>query len=177
MDAQPPVESSRGWLVRVRSLEALDTAALGDVVGLASAVHRLAPVLPVLTRPGASVPFSSAAELLAVDAGRGLPLWRHAVAYEMQRGGLDERDVVDRMVAIVRLLRASIAAGVAGTSYDDRVLPAQAPAYAAAVAAGRHEARRRRHEGRRRDDPLHPPRGRGGGGRAGADGRGAAVGE
>jgi len=137
VDAQPPVESSRGWLVRVRSLEALDAAVLGDVVGLASAVHRLAPVLPVLTRPGASVPFSSAVELLAVDAGRGLPLWRHAVAYEMQRGGLDERDVIARMVAIVRLLRASIAAGIAGTSYDDRVLPAQAPAYAAALAAGR----------------------------------------
>jgi L-serine dehydratase len=84
-----------------------------------------------------SVPFSSAAALLAADAGRDVPLWKHAVAYEMARGGLTEPEVIDRMVAIVRLLKASIAAGIAGTSYDDRVLPAQAPGFAAALAAGR----------------------------------------
>ncbi|MBM4022308.1 MAG: serine dehydratase [Planctomycetes bacterium] len=103
----------------------------------AAAVRSLAPVLPVRSRKGMRVPFSSAAELLAVDAGRGVPLWRHAVAYEMARGGLSEADVLDRMVAIVRLLRGSIAAGIAGTTYDDRILPAQAPGFAAALAAGR----------------------------------------
>jgi L-serine dehydratase len=102
-----------------------------------AAVHRLAPVLPVRSRRGMSVPFRSAAELLAADAGRGIPLWKHAVAYEVARGGLSEREVLDRMVAIVRLLKASIAAGIAGTTYDDRVLPAQAPGFAAALAAGR----------------------------------------
>ena len=102
-----------------------------------AAVHSLAPVLPVHSRRTMSVPFSSAAALLAADAGRGLPLWKHAVAYEMARGGLSEREVIDRMVAIVRLLKASIAAGIAGTTYDDRVLPPQAPGFAAAMAAGR----------------------------------------
>ena len=102
-----------------------------------AAVYSLAPVLPVRSRRGMSVPFSSAAALLAADAGRGLPLWRHAVAYEMDRGGLTEREVIERMLAIVRLLKASIAAGIAGTNYDDRVLPAQAPGFAAAMAGGR----------------------------------------
>jgi L-serine dehydratase len=102
-----------------------------------ASVHALAPVLPVRSRQGMSVPFSSAAELLAADAGRGLPLWKHAVAYEMARGGLSEREVIDRMVSIVRLLKTSIQAGIAGTTYDDRVLPAQAPGFAAAMAAGR----------------------------------------
>jgi L-serine dehydratase len=126
-------------LVRVRSSAPLPAATVAAVTaaGLAVRVHELAPVLPVLSRRGASVPYSSAAELLAADAGRGIPLWRHAVAYEMQRGGLTEREVIDRMLAIVRLLRASIAEGIAGTSYDDRVLPAQAPAFAATLAAGR----------------------------------------
>ena len=41
-----------------------------------------------------------------------------------------QKEVIDRMVAIVRLLRQSIAAGIAGTSWDDRVLPAQAPGFA-----------------------------------------------
>jgi L-serine dehydratase len=55
----------------------------------------------------------------------------------MERGGLSEREVIDRMIGIVRLLRASIAEGIAGTTYDDRVLPAQAPGFAAALAGGR----------------------------------------
>jgi len=41
------------------------------------------------------------------------------------------------MIEIVRILEASIAAGIAGTIYDDRVLPAQTPGFAAALAAGR----------------------------------------
>jgi L-serine dehydratase len=139
VDEAAIVESAGRVLVRARSAEPLAeevvaAAAAGTAV---AAVHRLGPVLPVLTRRGAGVPFRSCDELLAADAGRGIPLWRHAVAYEMQRGGLAEQDVIDRMVAIVRLLRGSIAAGVAGTSWDDRVLPAQAPGFARALAAGR----------------------------------------
>lgn len=102
----------------------------------AAAVHTLAPVLPVRSRRTMSVPFSSATELIAADAGRHEPLWKHAVAYEMARGGLAEGEVIERMMAIVLLLKRSIAAGIAGTHYEDRVLPAQAPGFAAALAAG-----------------------------------------
>ena len=135
-DAVSLLDAPAGCVVRVRTPAPLADAAVA-AAGPVAAVHRLAPVLPVLTGRDSRVPFSSAAELLAADAGRGIPLWRHAVAYEMQRGGLAERDVIARMVEIVRLLRASIAAGIAGTSWDDRVLPAQAPGFAAALAAGR----------------------------------------
>jgi L-serine deaminase len=55
----------------------------------------------------------------------------------MARGGLTEAEVIDRMRAIVRLLERSIAEGIAGTRYADRVLPAQAPGFAEALAAGR----------------------------------------
>lgn len=133
------IAAPAGTLVRIRSFRPPPAAWTDALVadGLARRVHRLAPVLPILSRRDARVPFSSAAELLAVDAGAGLPLWRHAVAYEMERGGLAEREVLDRMVGIVRLLRRSIADGIAGTEYADRVLPAQTPAFAAALAAGR----------------------------------------
>ncbi|NBW85461.1 MAG: serine dehydratase [Planctomycetia bacterium] len=108
---------------------------IGD--GLASHVRVLQPVLPVRSCPGMSVPFRSCAEMLAHDAGRGTPLWRLAVEYERLRGGLTEEDVLKMMRNIVGILRRSIAAGLAGTTYDDRVLPAQSPAYAAALQAGR----------------------------------------
>ena len=139
IDRVAVLESTPGVLIRAQSRAPVSSNLVAALVedGLAIRTHVLAPVLPVLSRRDASVPFSSAADLLAVDAGRGLPLWRHAVAYEMERGGLGEREVIDRMIAIVRLLRASIAEGVAGTAYDDRVLPAQAPGFAAALAAGR----------------------------------------
>lgn len=86
------------------------------------AVKRLGPVLPELSRRDTAVPFTTCAEMLRYDAGRNTPLWRLGVEYEMMRGGLTEPEVIARMVDIVRILRRSIARGIAGTSYDDRVL-------------------------------------------------------
>ncbi len=142
-DFQPDVVTVRhgtnGSIVQVETHGALPDAVR---TALAAAfpdahIHTLLPVLPVGSRRGMTVPFSSAAALLAADAGRHEPLWRHAVAYEMARGGLTERQVIDQMIEIVRILEASITAGIAGTRYDDRVLPAQTPGFAAAITAGR----------------------------------------
>jgi L-serine dehydratase len=132
-------EADHGIVVNMKTHAAVPPAVRETLAALpgVAAVHSLAPVLPVRSRRGMSVPFSSAAELLAADAGRGIPLWQHAVAYEMARGGLTEGEVIERMVQIVRLLKTSIASGIAGTEYADRVLPAQAPGFAAALAAGR----------------------------------------
>ena len=132
-------EAGHGLVVNMKTHAAVPQAVRDTLAALpgVAAVHVLAPVLPVRSRRGMSVPFSSAAELVAADAGRGIPLWRHAVAYEMARGGLTEGEVIERMVQIVRLLKASIASGIAGTEYADRVLPAQAPGFAAALASGR----------------------------------------
>ena len=126
-------------IIQIETFDPVPRDFLRDLVsGIPFAtVHALNPVLPVRSRRGMKVPFSSAAALLAADAGRHQPLWRHAVAYEMARGGLTERQVIDQMIEIVRILEASIAAGIAGTTYDDRVLPAQTPGFAAALAAGR----------------------------------------
>ncbi len=93
----------------------------------------LNPVLPILSRPDAQLPFRTCAELITVDAGREIPLWKWAVAYEMERGGLDEAQVLAMMTDIVRILRRSIAQGVAGTTYDDRLLGHQSGKFAAAI--------------------------------------------
>jgi L-serine dehydratase len=101
------------------------------------AVKRLGPVLPVLSRRDALVPFSTCAEMLRYDAERNTPLWRLGVEYERARGGLTEAEVIAKMVDLVRLLRRSIAQGVAGTSYDDRVLGYQCGQFNARMKAGR----------------------------------------
>ncbi len=100
-------------------------------------LKRLRPVLPVLSRPGASAPFTTCAALLEYDAGRNTPLWRLAAEYEMARGGLTETEVLARMVDLVRLLRRSIAQGIAGTQYDDRVLGHQSGRFHELMQAGR----------------------------------------
>ncbi len=108
-------------LIQVKAPDFVSDALLADLPGLVS-VKRLGPVLPVQTRRGTRVPFGSCAELLALDAGRGLPLWQWAVTYEQARGGLSEAEVLAKMVEIVRIVRRSIAEGIAGTHYEDRVL-------------------------------------------------------
>ena len=71
-------------------------------------VKRLSPVLPVLSRKGMSVPFSTCAAMLRHDAGRDTPLWKLAVLYEQGRGDLTETEILEKMVEIVRILRRSI---------------------------------------------------------------------
>ena len=107
----------------------------GDDVEIAGrTLHR---VLPVASRPGATLPFQSCADLMRVDAGRERPLWEWAVEYEAARGGMDKATVLAMMVDIVRILRRSIAEGIAGTTYDDRILGHQSGKFAAAMQAGR----------------------------------------
>jgi len=75
--------------------------------------------------------------MLAADGDRHTPLWELAVAYECARGGLSAAEVMDRALALVRLLRKSIADGIAGTEYDDRVLGHQSGGFREALASGR----------------------------------------
>ena len=100
-------------------------------------VKRLAPVLPIASRKGTKVPFTTCDEMLLHDAGRNTPLWRLAVQYEMARGNLTESDVIAKMVEIVRILRRSIQQGVAGTQYDDRILGHQSGKFNQLMQAGR----------------------------------------
>ena len=100
-------------------------------------VKQLSPVLPVPSRKGMRVPFTSCAEMLTHDRERHTPLWRLAVEYEMARGNFTEREVINKMIVIVRILRKSIASGIAGTQYEDRVLGHQSGRFQELMQAGR----------------------------------------
>lgn len=100
-------------------------------------VKHLAPVLPVASRRDLQLPFTSCAELLSYDAGRRTPFWQLAVDYERIRGDFSEGEVMAKMVEIVRILRRSIASGIAGTRYEDRVLHHQSGRFAEMLDAGR----------------------------------------
>ena len=93
----------------------------------------LKQVLPVRSTPNASLPFRTYQDLITLDAGRNRPLWEYAVDYEMARGALDRPTVLAMMVDIVRILRRSIAEGIAGTTYEDRMLGHQSGKFAEAM--------------------------------------------
>lgn len=128
-------EANGRQMIEVKAAEFVSDAIISDLPGIRS-VKRLGPVLPVLSRKDTRVPFDSCAAMLEHDAGRGIPLWQLAVDYEMARGGLTQAEVIAKMVEIVRILRASIASGIAGTDYADRVLGHQSGRFEQIMRAG-----------------------------------------
>lgn len=114
-------KSGERRMIEVKAPEFVGEEILSSLPGI-TRVKRLSPVLPVMSRKDTAVPYGSCAEMLEYDAGKGTPLWKLAVNYEMARGGLSEEEVIAKMVDIVRIVRRSIAEGIAGTVYDDRVL-------------------------------------------------------
>lgn len=128
--------STGGGMIEVLEIDgqrvSIDGGARVDIGG-----RTLNPVLPVLTFPEARVPFSSCEELMRVASGSSRMLWEWAVDYEMARGQLTAADVHAKMLDIVRILRKSIAQGIAGTTYADRVLGHQAGKFEAAMQVGR----------------------------------------
>jgi L-serine dehydratase len=111
-------------LIEVRGRAPLDDGVIAELRRTSPrlSVKRLSPVLPVLSRPNLELPFETCDQLLRHDAGRQIPLWEWALRYEMERGDLGEAEVLQKMLEIVRVLRRSIAQGIAGTQYEDRLL-------------------------------------------------------
>jgi L-serine dehydratase len=131
--------ASVGWLMQVRSDAFVPLPILEKLRSELEimSVKRLSPVLPVRSRREIELPFTSCADMLKHDGGQNTPLWLLAVEYERARGSFTEREVIDKMIAIVRILRKSIASGIAGTSYEDRVLHHQSGRFAEMMEAGR----------------------------------------
>jgi len=132
-------ESPGGQLLEVKASQFVSETIIAELMKTAAIrqVHRLSPVLPVASRRGMKVPFTTCEEMLTYDARRNTPLWKLAAEYEMARSNLTEPEIIARMVDIVRILHHSIAEGIAGTHYDDRVLGHQCGAFKERMEAGR----------------------------------------
>ena len=121
-------------LIQVKAAAFVSSVLLDPLSPLS--VKKLSPVLPVPSRPNLRVPFTSCAIMLEDDADKNTPLWRLAIAYERARGNFTEEEVIAKMTDIVRILRKSIASGIAGTSYEDRVLHHQSGHFAEMMQTG-----------------------------------------
>jgi len=132
-------ESGSAALVELRARDFLGEAKVAELrkTFKVRAVRRLAPVLPVESQPQMAAPFTTCEAMMRSLHGQEVSLWRLAVRYECARGCLTEDEVLERMLGIVRILRRSIDQGIKGTSYDDRVLAAQSPAFDSTWKQGR----------------------------------------
>jgi len=124
-------EEQQSALIEIKTRAPLSAQLLS---GLGSAeevawVRTLAPVLPILSRKDMRVPFITAAQLLDYNQAACLDLGSLAARYESTRGGISEREVFDRMLELVRILRGSIAEGIRGTRFEDRILGCQSRAF------------------------------------------------
>jgi len=99
-------------------------------------VRRLAPVLPVRSRKGLSVPFLHASEMVAGSDPTLRKLSDYALQYECARGGIEAHEVFEAMRRILEIVRAGVRQGLAGTEYHDRILPRQSHRFAERLERG-----------------------------------------
>ncbi len=83
------------------------------------------PVLPIIAGNESELPFTDVASLLDYAEKENLDLAALGLLYEKKQSGLDEHVVVDKMKGIVNIIENSIKTGLAGTYYEDRILPRQ----------------------------------------------------
>lgn len=93
------------------------------------ALKNLKPILPVGSSTKMDLPFTISEEMMPYNKDKNLSLWELALKYESARGNISEKEVFEKMRDIVRILEKSIADGIKGTQYMDRIYPAQAPAF------------------------------------------------
>jgi len=124
-------------LIQLRGRHSLSDSAL-EKLRANSAITKVAvlkPVMPVLGRKEISVPFINCTDMQENAAGK--PLWQLAIDYESARSGDSADEVYAKMEKLLQVMRAAIAHGLAGTEYEDRILPCQSGNFSKQREAGK----------------------------------------
>lgn len=133
-------------LIHIQAQHGIPVERIGAVIpgDTIRQVDHATAVLPVRSRKELKVPFQTCNAMLQyADRYReennlgSLSLSDLALHYESTRSGLGEAELIEKMCNIVRILRASVDQGLAGTSYEDRVLGFQSGGYQKAMEEGR----------------------------------------
>ncbi len=83
------------------------------------------PVLPIIAGNESELPFSTVDSLLHYAEQEDLDLGDLGLLYEKHQSGLADQEVIDKMKGVVGIIENSIKTGLAGTYYEDRILPRQ----------------------------------------------------
>ena len=83
------------------------------------------PVMPIVLGNESECPFNSVQTLLTYSEHESSDLASCGLLYERSLSGLSEKELLERMTDLVGIIENSIAIGLAGTEYHDRILPPQ----------------------------------------------------
>jgi L-serine dehydratase len=83
------------------------------------------PVLPIIAGNESDLPFTTVESLLEFAEQESLDLGALGLLYEKHQSGLTDQEVIDKMKYVVGIIEDSIKTGLAGTYYEDRILPRQ----------------------------------------------------
>ncbi|WP_085905805.1 L-serine ammonia-lyase, iron-sulfur-dependent, subunit alpha [Kiloniella majae] len=123
----------QGKVLQIKGQQALSKQDLPSEYKI-KAIKNLAPILPVGSSTQMKLPFTISEEMISYNKDKNLSLWELALKYESARGNISEPEVFEKMRDIVRILEKSIADGIKGTQYMDRIYPAQAPSFKQKIA-------------------------------------------
>ncbi len=83
------------------------------------------PVMPVIGGRQTEMPFSSIQSLIEYAEENKADLGDLGIIYEKCISGISEKELIGKMDEIVQIIHNSIATGLAGTNYEDRILQQQ----------------------------------------------------
>jgi L-serine dehydratase len=83
------------------------------------------PVMPIISGNESELPFTSIISLLNYAEKESFDLGKLGLMYEKCQSGLSESELHSRMKIIIDTIENSIAIGLQGTKYDDRILHQQ----------------------------------------------------
>ena len=111
----------------LESSEAFDEKLIGQLRSLGKVVKiaEVYPVMPIVSGRQRALPFSDIDSLLDYSARQDLSLGELGLLYEQYRSGLPVDDLKEKMGEIIEIIENSIARGLSGTVYSDRILPQQ----------------------------------------------------
>jgi len=88
-------------------------------------VVEISPVLPIVAGNDTELPFSTIHNLLEYAGKENLDLGQIGIIYEKCQSGLSEPKLREKMHHIIGIIENSIATGLVGTDYKDRILHQQ----------------------------------------------------
>lgn len=133
------VESSDFKLYIFESFQPFDEALkhhIRQYDGVYKVVNVL-PVMPVIAGQERALPFSSIESLIDYSVKESLSPGAIGLLYEQYRSGLSEEVLKEKMKTIIEIIEGSIAKGLTGTEYEDRILGQQSNLVAKAEQRGK----------------------------------------
>jgi L-serine dehydratase len=88
-------------------------------------VANVKPIMPITSGKQKALPFSDIESLIAYSNTKNMTLGELGLLYEKYRSGLSEETLYSKMENLIQLIEGSIKIGLAGTDYEDRILPQQ----------------------------------------------------